>query len=56
MFGPVASHLVLLNDLDTLSHGTKVRFLGWYVHKTSTTNAYVINHSASFTVYSPDSL
>ncbi|EDU44870.1 Ten1 domain containing protein [Pyrenophora tritici-repentis] len=31
---PVASNLVLLRDLPTCPHGTKVRFLGWYIAST----------------------
>jgi hypothetical protein len=31
MSGPVASNLVLLNDLSAHAQGTKVRFLGWYM-------------------------
>lgn len=33
MAGPVASNLVLLTDLATCEPGKKVRFLGWYLHR-----------------------
>ena len=29
--GPIPTRLVFLDDLQTLSPGTKVRFLGWYL-------------------------